>query len=384
MLFLVYYIVSSISQGSVNALLLIIIIVISVYYVFKVNHFKNLPVYFKGLNVFLLLLSIYGFYLAFTHGNILIRETGNFVKSNTNLRFLYGSMLPIYPCYYFARKGMLTEKALRYWTFIFFIVAYISYYFAMIHHVQRALELGLNAEDTNFTNNVAYTFLMVMPCLSLFIKRKYIFFSGLTICLFLILAASKRGAILISILIAIILLRKYFQSLKLSLNKKVVSYIILFVFLYIAAIFVINYINSNEYLYAKLLSIQDGNSSGRDYITDYFLNMYINIYSFPEMIFGGGADYTIISGPNYAHNDWIEVLINEGLVGLVCYLFYWFCFYKTYMTYRNCRFGFIIGIIAVILILKSIFSMSYTAMNLYVCSILGFCLYQCEYELLKK
>ena len=40
---------------------------------------------------------------------------------------------------------------------------------------------------------------------------------------------------------------------------------------------------------------------------------------------------------NFAHNDWLEILTNQGLVGVVIYGFYWVCFMLT------CRSRYITG-----------------------------------------
>ena len=377
--FVLYYILSSIQPSGLTAFLLIIAICISLLYAVKVLAFKDLPVYFKGLNVFLLLLTLYGLYLAVTQGEIHISATGDVIKSNTNIRVLFGSMLPIYPCYYFARKGELTEKNLRIWAIVFLIATIISYYYAQLHHIQRMMASAQRGDESmDFTNNVGYSFLLLMPLVALFRKTKIIYFSFVLICFLFILSAAKRGAILIGSVVTILLICNYFRQLKLTALRKATAYILMVAILAGVTVWVFDYVSTNDYLNRRLMSIGEGNSSGRDYITDYFLRMYNERFTGLQLLFGGGADYTIISGPNYAHNDWLEVLINEGFVGIMCYLYYWICFYLTYSKYKRCSYGHAIGIIVFILLAKTMFSMSYTAMNIYISSMLGFCMAQCQ------
>lgn len=374
-LFTLYYISSAIQPSSTSAMLLLLCIIISIFYALKVVAYTKLPLYFKGLNVFLLLLTIYGIVLAVTHGPIQIKATGDLINSNTNIRFLLGSILPVYPCYYFSRKGQLTQHNLRFWAIIFLITCSISFYYAQIHHIQDALQANIRLEEAvDFTNNVGYSFLLLLPIITVLKKTKVKYFCFMAICIFFILSSAKRGAILIGLFVSAYLIYIYFKKLKLSRSKKFLAYFIMIAMLVGAAIWSINYIASSNYLSGRFMSLREGDSSGREHILNYFLGNYYDNFSIIQQLFGGGADNTIISGPNYAHNDWVEILINEGIFGVICYIYYWVCFYKTYRQYKKCTYGYVIGICIFILFSKSIFSMSYNGMNLYICSILGYCM----------
>ena len=66
----------------------------------------------------------------------------------------------------------------------------------------------------------------------------------------------------------------------------------------------------------------EGKTSGRDYIIMKLWSFYTNT-SILQQIFGAGFARTLSIAGNYAHNDWIEMLIDCGFVGLLLYgLFY--------------------------------------------------------------
>ena len=77
---------------------------------------------------------------------------------------------------------------------------------------------------------------------------------------------------------------------------------------------------------------------------------------------------------NYAHNDWLEIAVNQGLLGLIIYAFYWLVFYKTWKNAINSDAKTIFVLTILMLFAKSIFSMSYGAMTYVSASILGYAL----------
>ena len=99
-----------------------------------------------------------------------------------------------------------------------------------------------------------------------------------------------------------------------------------------------------------------------------------------EQLFGGGANHTLIVTDNYAHNDWLEILINQGILGILVYLFYWFKFWQEQRFCRNikklnlARTSLTICILASFLM--TIFSMSYGDLPIGMSMAIGICLGQ--------
>ena len=153
----------------------------------------NNPPYIKGLNLLVLMFSIYGFALILMNpSTIHYSMSGMKMASYNYIKSIYLSILPIYAFYYFSLKGYLTTERLRWWAVVFCISCVVSYYYNM----QQALEkLLLSAEET--TNNAGYLFLSLIPIWVLFRKKPLLQYAGLAFCMAFILMGMKRGAIAI-------------------------------------------------------------------------------------------------------------------------------------------------------------------------------------------
>ena len=102
--------------GIISIGLLAVNLLVSMLYTVKVMLLPNNPVYFKGLNMLMWLFTIYGIvYIAVNPSTISYSIPGISVQSYNYLKAIYLSMLPIYPFYYFAKKGYLSAGRLRKW-----------------------------------------------------------------------------------------------------------------------------------------------------------------------------------------------------------------------------------------------------------------------------
>ncbi|MCF0206128.1 MAG: O-antigen ligase family protein [Bacteroidales bacterium] len=118
---------------------------------------------------------------------------------------------------------------------------------------------------------------------------------------------------------------------------------------------------SNGALQARFQETIDGNSSGRDAIYSNILDNFFKTDSPKQILFGNGfASSPIVTGGRYAHNDWLEILCGQGILGVILYaLFFLFVFQYTFKKSltRNERYAALS--IFVIWLLKSLFSMGY-------------------------
>ena len=117
-----------------------------------------------------------------------------------------------------------------------------------------------------------------------------------------------------------------------------------------------------------------GNSSGRDNLYTFFWNYFTENADFTHYLLGRGANGTLEIYYNYAHNDWLEIAVNQGLLGIIIYAFYWFCFYKTWKHAKNIDSKTILVLTALIFFAKTLFSMSYADMSYVSTSVLGYAL----------
>ena len=77
----------------------------------------------------------------------------------------------------------------------------------------------------------------------------------------------------------------------------------------------------NDYFQTRLTSTLEGNSSGRDEIYSHIWNVFNNSNMF-HYLFGYGAQGSFIMTAKFAHSDWLELLINQGLLGFIIYINY--------------------------------------------------------------
>ena len=163
------------SGSSLSVMLIAIILLMSSYHFYKVMSRRNRPKYFIGLIALVIMFSIYGLLLFITDGQrtigIVLRPlTINYLKN------LLISLLPIFSCFYFSKKGLINRKTLLYWVPIFLIVAIFQYY-----RKQREEYEALLIDRDGITNNAGYIMLSLIPCMYVF-KKRWIQIIGIAIC----------------------------------------------------------------------------------------------------------------------------------------------------------------------------------------------------------
>lgn len=346
-----------------------ILILMSLYYVFYAHAKYRLPVCFKGLNLLLVMFTIYGLLLLISGERIMIRSS-YIVTSNTEyLKSIYKSLLPIYPFYVFTKQGLLKESTMKIWFFVFLVLAIRSFYNTQERLLEAALERGSSKEE--FTNNVGYTFAALLPALVLFHKKPVLQYIILAVCAYFIVIAIKRGAILIGVVCAAWFMVNNLKNVPKRRKWIVIVVTIAAVF---GAIYLYNYMmETSAYFLYRLEETQAGESSGRDSLYRRFFLHFINENNPLRILFGNGANATIKIGGNFAHNDWLEILTNQGLLGFIIYLVYWICFYKSWKNTKPYPQAYMaIGMVFIVYFVSSLFSMSYNAVTRCAAMVLGY------------
>lgn len=365
---IVYYLQGILYEegGALSTALLGLLLFVSLWYFIKTIQLDDLPVYFKGLTVLLLMFTIYGaFHIFMNPGMVHYRASGLTQTSYEYLKEIWLSLLPIYPFYYFSRKGYINEKKLRVWFFVFVISCTLTFF-----RSQRDAIL-VRGED-EVTNNSGYLMLSLIPGLVLFQRKTIIQYIFVAYILALIFIGMKRGAILIALITLPMLL---WRSFKLATKKQQLFIIILIaVFIYLGVSLVRYQMQTSEYMMLRILETAAGESSGRDSLYGYFVDYFFYHNSFLTFLIGNGANATLNIYENYAHNDWLEIAINQGVIGIVVYLFYFKNIYKTWKLSSNENAKVIISLVGIIYFSKTMFSMSYADMTYNVTSVLGFAL----------
>ncbi|MBO5538855.1 MAG: hypothetical protein J6I52_09665 [Prevotella sp.] len=333
------------------------------YYIKTVANFLREPAIVKALTVFYLSLAIYG---------IIVLVEGKNFHTLTNpivpINYLYKtswSLLPIFAFYNFAKKGLLTKQFMLKWVYACVVVATISYYFGMLQSLAR------HEGEEEATNNGGYIIISLLP-MFIFLKDRswpqYLLIAG---AMLLAILSMKRGAALVGIISVTIYFYYLFRNSKKS--RKIQAFVALMVAA-LSLFYVYDRLSTtSEYFQERMEETMEGDTSGRDYIHGFLIEYYLNQYTPTEQLIGRGGNATLEVLGQFAHNDWIELGINQGLLGMLLYLFFWIAFVKLLMK-RNVppEVKTALAMIFVIYFLKTFFSMSYSGYTLYASMVFGY------------
>ncbi len=189
-----------------------------------------------------------------------------------------------------------------------------------------------------------YYIVSMMPLAALIRKKsiKYLFFA---ICILFSLYSFKRGAqlcVLFAIVI-FILTEMQFQ------RKSPFRIVFLLVFVLGGSFFVVSFVNERTggYVYERFDQMEETGGSGREYIYSQVIQEYAE-RPFYQQLMGIGmggvkAKYHITNihdGRSYsAHNDFLEMLVDYGLIGLILYLRIIIGFISNMMRSNRLRLG---------------------------------------------
>lgn len=355
------------AEGIVALGLQLVFILFSLYYTFYANSRYHLNAYFKALNVLLIMFTIYGL-VRFVSSEQLMVKGMNYliIDKYYSLKITYISLLPVYPFYVFAKQGLLKENTIKFWFFIFLIVTIQSFYYSQGQKLQNAIG---NAEE--FTNNLGYTFLSLIPLLVVFYKKPIIQYLGIAVLGYYIVICMKRGSIVIFVLCLIWFL---YNNLKKVQKKRKWITVVLSIVVVASGFYLYYYMMAtSDYFQYRLMQTEEGDSSGRDRIYSTFYEILKNEGNPFRFLFGYGTDGTLKTAGFFAHNDWIEIAIDYGFLGVVIYLFYWFYFYILWRKTRIHPQAFMaIGMVFLIYFIATFFSMSYSCVSRWAMMVLGY------------
>jgi len=353
------------SAGTTIATLIVLVLVaISFFYTIYALYKYKMPSYMKGLTLLVAMFTVYGVGLMLS-GRVIITSWGVTTSNYNYLKNIYVSLLPIFPFYVFTRQRKLNVDMIRFWSLLFILLTILSFFSTKQLFVS---EYG----KVEFTNNLGYTFLSIIPLLVFWRRNRTVQFLGLAVIMIFILLCFKRGAIIIGTLSILIFL---FQTTKESSQRQKLWTIILSIIVLVIGVFFIqNLIETSDYFNRRIEDTLEG-KSGRDELFGVFWNHFINESNPFIFIFGNGANATLTISDNYAHNDWLELAINQGILGVVFYLVYWIMFYKSWRRSSfNKEIHLAIGLSLLIYFMKTLFSMSYGGMTLYSNICIGYCM----------
>ena len=362
-MWIMYYIQGALyEKGSIisQVLLTFLLLYSVVLYVHLHLHGEyRLPALLKVLDIFLIVASFYGII-----GLVTLQDTRYNPFSFWKVFLI--SYLPIFSYYYYTHKGYLTKKWLTIWFFIFLASVLLSYY-----GQQSMIIEYYNNNREGFVNNIGYRVLALIPMV-VFLRNKRVELISLFVIAVFLLLSLKRGAILIGSISFLVIMLRAQNELKM---KKSHIYIGATVFIIAIAYFYIYMLSTNDFVNERINNTIEGNISGRDELYGFFWNHIINETSVLHLLFGYGARGTMLLRGMMAHNDWLELGIDMGLLGVICYLAFWISFYKeTRKFYIDEQCKTCLVLLLIILLGKSFFSMSYSDITIYLSCVFGYSL----------
>lgn len=345
------------SSGSmVSKIALLFVLLISVLYLIKSlvesRIKKDLFYYAWGA---LLLVNTLGFFLEGNFGGIYLAQYRNILTA----------LLPFFPFYYFASRGNLTDKHLRYFSLIMLPIFIVSFFSSRNDLISQSVN---NTE--NVVTNTAYLFVALIPYVFLWGKQKFIAIAGMLLLLFFIIQGAKRGALIVALMGCLVFV--YYLLSSVEPKKRVQSFLVALVGIGLLSMYVYDFYISNEFLVNRMQKISDG-GSGRDFIYLNLLNNWYESNSIINYLFGFGFVSTIkYSGSGLlAHNDWLELLTNFGLIGVSIYFLVFYAAVRfIYDSSVQKEYKLIMLAIVLIWFFQTLFSMYYTTSSTAFTSIL--------------
>lgn len=354
--------------GLLGRLLLLVLLVWSSALFFKTISHK-MPTSLVFLTILLASYIFYGLIPIVTSETLRTGlGTGRGVPPFSYMKSALISIVPIYAFFHFSKKGYINTTSIKWLAIAFFACIVANFY-----HSQRTLIAdALNGEE--FTNNVGYEFLMLIPYLY-FPKKKYALPLMAGISIFIVMAM-KRGAILIGAVCILAYLYGWIKNS--SKRRKLLTLVGISVFVFLGVYYVKDFYQNSLYFQYRVEQTLEGNTSGRDRLAQTLLDYYLQDAIFLEQVFGGGANATLKHTTSFAHNDWLEMLINQGIVGVFILLTFYLALFLDVRRMRNINRTYYSAFMMLFFIVftKTFFSMSICNMKLYTTLLMGYFLYK--------
>lgn len=352
---------------SMSVMFLIGLYAWSLYYCYVTITRYKIPPFLKSWSILFLFFSIYAI-VRIINPYGYTYNVGFEVNSRMFLIEHWTSMLPIYPFFVFTKRGLLNEDILKKIAIVFIGLAIIRFYYGRSIAISK---LAGNVDETFATNNMGYFVVMVMPMMFFWRKRPIIQYFGIAVLMAYVLLSVKRGAILIGLICLLMLI---FYSIKNKGNKISWSFILLAIFLVVGFNYVTYLISTNDFFAFRLERTMEGDDSTRSELYSSLYNAFFDNSNLLQLLFGYGADGTILLSQMQAHNDWLEILVDMGLVGFLTFFVFWLRAYSTYKSILNKDLKFLFFIVILMLFVRTFFSMSINSMYISTNLILGYCL----------
>lgn len=360
-----FEVISSPLLDSLSNIFLGINLALSAYYcVYCLTRYK-LPRIYHVIVVLILIFVVYGSISVISGEEIYIKALGTRIKNGSFMIGPLRSFLPFFAFYVFYRRGLLTRNTLLVWG----LISLFQFIFVYTHSNEQ-YKVG------EFVNNNVYHFTVLLPLLFLVRRPKIIQVVLLLFLLMMVFLGMKRGAYIVAALFAVYYV--YINLEHASIGRKTFILIISAVIIGFGVNYISNFFESSTILQRRLESTLEGSSSSRDVLYRQAWGVWSNS-GFSRLLFGYGASASLKMLDNYVHNDWLEILIDMGLLGIVIYLVFWIRFISTWIRSKhNYLIYAVLGGYVVVLLPRTVFGMMFS--NLQTIAVMGIVFCLCELQ----
>lgn len=182
-------------------------------------------------------------------------------------------------------------------------------------YYQITMQTHLNS-DGDITNNGAYWFVCLLPFLPIILERRpFITLILFLISIFFIITGAKRGAIVCLCIASLFSLFFYLRHRTISFHQ----IIILTLSLLSIIAFALYLYSTNEYLQMRFQTTNEAGIGTRGIAYKYLLTHWQTDDNLFTSFLGHGTAQTVAVWGNFAHNDWLELLIDNGIIGVILY-----------------------------------------------------------------
>ena len=269
-------------------------------------------------------------------------------------------VLIFFPFYAFAIQKKIDGKFFKL-LFIFWMLFYVFNFFMTFDEIITERAGAQDYKMGEITNNVGYNFVSLFPLL-LFFNKKYqriIFYIIISI---FVLYSSKRGAIIMWGILSLVLLR--FEIVIAQRTKyRFLNYIFLGGILVLFGYLFVDFVSQNDYLQDRFLALSHGDSSNRDIILRDCLNGFFEEDNIFRFLFGYGLGGTFIFSGNAAHNDWVQLLVDNGFIGVAFLGFYYWGVFSSIQYGNSYTEKCMLTMCFLLLFVRTLFSMSFTDLS---------------------
>lgn len=322
MLWGIYYLQGILySPGILNQYVQLIMIVIGLYamvhYILRGTKSNLL----NAVVALVIMYCIYGVYIILFGDGLLMTSDTTYLKNSLN------SLLPIFFFYNQTKLRNLEHHRIHIYTIFILLVTIARYYY----NSQQVMD-ERNADE--ITNNIGYWFVFIIPFIYFFRQRVLLQYFLLAVIILYIFLGMKRGAIVVGCISALIFL---FSNIKdVSRSKKLVIITISFLILFGAIYFVESLLTTSDYFVSRVNDTISGNDSGRATLYYRIWTVITNEQDLFKILFGHGANSTVKFAGNFAHQDWLETICNNGWIGGIILLNFFIAFGRSVCKSKKC------------------------------------------------